>query len=194
MNTAHLFTPSGEVYTQDKLHVTPGERLNWGIVPGSGIRVFDTGLARIAIQICYDVEFPEIIRLLTLAGVEILFVPFSTDERKSYMRVRYCAHARAVENMIYVVMSGNIGNLPQVKSFLINYGQAAVLTPSDFAFPADGVLAEADPNTETVVIADLNLADLAQQRELGAVTPLIDRRADLYEIRSRAKVEVIRTH
>jgi predicted amidohydrolase len=76
-------------------------------------------------------------------------------------------------------LAAYIGNLPQVKSFLINYGQAAILTPSDFVFPLKGTLAEAEPNTETVVIADLDLADLNQQRELGLVTPLIDRRSDL---------------
>lgn len=193
-NIAHLFTPSGEIYTQDKLHITPGERAHYGIIPGDGIRIFDTGLARIAIQVCYDIEFPEVSRLLTLAGVEVLFVPFSTDERKSYMRVRHTSQARAVENMIFVVMSGNIGNLPQVKSFLINYGQAAILTPSDFNFPLNGTLAEAEPNSETIVIADLNLADLAQQRELGSVTPLIDRRNDLYELHSKTKIEIIRIH
>ncbi|MBN1951935.1 MAG: GNAT family N-acetyltransferase [Bacteroidales bacterium] len=193
INSSHLFTPSGQVYTQDKLHITPGEKLHWGIEPGNGIRIFDTGLARIAIQVCYDIEFPEISRLLTLAGVEIIFVPFSTDERKSYMRVRHTAQARAVENMIFVVMSGNTGNLPQVKSFLINYGQAAILTPSDIGFPLNGVMAEAEPNSETVIIADLNLADLAQQRELGSVTPLIDRRTDLYEVRAKEKIEIIRT-
>jgi predicted amidohydrolase len=193
-NVAHLFTPSGEIYTQDKLHITPGERLHWGIQPGNGIRIFDTGLARIAIQVCYDIEFPEISRLLTLAGVEIIFIPFSTDERKAYMRVRHSAQARAVENMIFVAMSGSIGNLPQVKSFLINYGQAAILTPSDFGFPLNGVLAEAESNSETVVIADLNLADLAQQRELGSVTPLKDRRMDLYELKAKTKIEVIRTN
>jgi predicted amidohydrolase/GNAT superfamily N-acetyltransferase len=192
-NTAHLFTPSGGIFTQDKLHITPGERETWGVTPGEAIRIFDTGLARIAIQVCYDIEFPEITRLLTLSGVEVVFVPFSTDERKSYIRVRYCAQARAVENMIFVVLSGNIGNLPQVKSFLINYGQAVILTPSDFAFPLNATLAEAEPNTETVVISDLNLADLSQQREMGSVTPLKDRRNDLYEIKPKARIEIIRT-
>ena len=76
---------------------------------------------------------------------------------------------------------------------MINYGQAAILTPSDFVFPLNGTLAEAEPNTETVVISDLNLEDLKQQRELGSVTPLLDRRVDLYEIRSKVKIEVIRT-
>ena len=192
-NSAHLFTPTGEVYIQDKIHITPGERLHWGIQPGHGLKVFDTGLARIAIQVCYDIEFPEASRLLTLAGAEVVFVPFSTDERKSYTRVRYCSQARAVENMIYVVITGNVGNLPQVRSFLINYGQAAVLTPSDFAFPLHSIQAEAEPNTEMVVIADLDLGSLSLQREIGSVTQLRDRRSDHYEIRPLIEIERIRT-
>jgi predicted amidohydrolase/GNAT superfamily N-acetyltransferase len=192
-NVAHLFTPSGNVYTQDKLHVTPGERAHFGITPGEGVRIFDTGLARIAIQVCYDIEFPEIPRLLTLAGAEVIFVPFSTDELKSYLRVRYCAQARSVENWIYTVIAGNIGNLPQVKSFLINYGQAAIFTPSDVAFPPRATAAEADPNAETVVIYDLDLNLLAIQRELGSVRPLRDRRPDLYNLSLKTKVERIRT-
>jgi len=192
-NVAHLFTPTGRVYTQDKLHVTPGERQHFGIQPGSGVRVFDTGLARIAIQICYDIEFPEIPRLLTLAGAEVLFVPFSTDELKSYLRVKYCAQARSVENWIYTVIAGNIGNLPQVRSFLINYGQAAIFTPSDVAFPPRATAAEADPNSETVVIYDLDLNALAIQRELGSVRPLRDRRPDLYELRMKEEIQHVRT-
>ena len=136
-NVAHLFTPAGNVYTQEKLHITPTERDAYGIVPGDGLQVFDTAFGRIAIVICYDIEFPELTRLLTLSGVEIVLVPFSTDERKGYLRVRYSAQARAVENMVYVAISGNVGNLPQVDNFLLNYAQAAVLTPSDFPFPTD---------------------------------------------------------
>jgi len=192
VNAAHLFTPGGNVYTQEKLHITPGERKYWGIQPGKSLKIFDTGLARIAIQVCYDIEFPEPARLLTLAGMEVLFVPFSTDERKSYMRVRYTAQARAVENMIYVVLSGNVGNLPQVRSFLINFGQAAVLTPSDVAFPLNAIQAEAESNIETVVITDLSLSDLTMQRELGSVTHLRDRRPDLYDITAKIPVEIHR--
>jgi predicted amidohydrolase len=108
------------------------------------------------------------------------------------MRVRYSAQARAVENMIYVVLAGNVGNLPQVRSFLINYGRAAVLTPSDFAFPMNAIQAEAESDTETVVITDLNLDDLAMQRELGSVTHLRDRRPDLYEITPKLPIEIVR--
>lgn len=190
-NRAHLFTPAGNVYTQDKLHVTPGERRQWNITPGKSIRVFDTGIARIAIPVCYDIEFPELSRLLAMSGAEIFFVPFSTDELNSYYRVRYCAQARATENSVYVVLSGNIGNLYGVKSFLLNYGQAVICTPCDVTFPKKGIAAEADPNSETVVIYDLDLSALSLQRALGSVLPLQDRRTDLYQCTAKVPVEVI---
>lgn len=190
-NVAHFFTPSGNVYHQDKLHITPDEKKYWNIQQGETIRIFDTPFCRLAILVCYDIEFPELSRLLTLNGVEVIFVPFSTDERKAYNRVRYCALARAVENYIYVVISANVGNLPSVKSYLINYGQSAILTPSDFAFPVDCIEGEADPNTETVVIAELDINNLHMQREIGSVRPLYDRREDLYELKARQSIEII---
>lgn len=191
-NVAHLFTPSGEVHTQDKLHVTPNEREEYGIAPGEGISVFETSHARIAMVVCYDVEFPELSRLLTLAGAELLFVPFSTDERRAYLRVRYTAQARAVENCVYTILSGNVGNLPQVDNFLINYGQAAICTPSDFPFPTDAIAGTADLNSETVVISDLDLVVLEEAREMGSVRPLRDRRSDLYGLTASEPVRVVR--
>ncbi|MEI2419966.1 nitrilase-related carbon-nitrogen hydrolase, partial [Arthrospira platensis SPKY2] len=137
--------------------------------------VFETPFGRIAIQVCYDIEFPEISRMLTLAGVEVIFVPFSTDERRAYQRVRYTARARAVENSIYTVLSGNVGNLPN-RSYLLNYGQAAIFTPSDFEFPVNAIAGEAEPNIETVVISDLDLSSLTVNRSQGNTRPLYDRR------------------
>lgn len=192
-NVSYLFTPSGKIFEQDKLHITPSERKSFGILPGDGINIFETSFGKIAIQICYDVEFPEVTRLLTLAGVEILFVPFSTDERKAYNRVRRSAFARAIENYIYVVIAGNVGNLP-VKSYPINYGQAAIITPSDIAFPTNSLEGEADPNTETVVIADLDLVTLQSQREVGSVRPLFDRRDDIYELKAKTPIRRIKAY
>lgn len=189
-NVAHLFTPSGGIYEQDKLHITPVERELWGIHPGTGLRVFDTPLCRLAILVCYDVEFPELPRLQALAGAQILFVPFSTDEKQAYMRVRHTAQARAVENSLYVVLAGNVGNLPQ-RSYMLNYARSAVLTPSDFGFPDSGVAGQADPNVETVVTADLDLSTLAQHRDMGSVRVLHDRRPDLYDLRALTEVEVV---
>jgi predicted amidohydrolase/GNAT superfamily N-acetyltransferase len=190
-NVAHLFSPAGNVYTQEKMHITSVEKHFYNIIPGDKLSVFDTPLGRIGILVCYDIEFPELSRLLIRHGIEVLFVPFATDERKSYHRVRYCAAARAIENVVYVVLAGCVGNLPQVRSFLVNYGQAAVLTPCDISFPKDGILAEAEPNFETVVIAELDLNDLETQRDLGSVKPLQDRRDDIYEVKSHMPVEVV---
>ena len=191
-NTAYLFTSSGFVHTQDKLHITPNERNESNIEPGVGIKVFNTPLARIAIQICYDIEFPETSRLLALAGVEVIFVPIYTDEKKAYWRVRHCAQARAVENFVYVVIAGNVGNMRTPIGSFLNYSQAAILTPSDFPFPEKGIQGEADPNVESVVVSELALSALAQQRHIATVRPLHDRRPDLYHLQSMVDIEKIR--
>lgn len=187
-NRCHLFSPSGGVYEQDKLHLTPIERELWGFSSGNKLRVFDTAMARVSTLVCYDIEFPELPRVMTMAGATILFVPFSTDEKQAYWRVRHSAQARAVENSIYVVLAGNAGNLP-MSSYLLNYARSAILTPCDFSFPQGGVAAEADPNVETVVTADLDLAALEQHRDEGSVRQLHDRRADLYETRTKVPIE-----
>lgn len=181
-NTAHLLSPSGAVYEQDKIHVTPAETELWGISVGqSGLKVFDGPFGRFAIQVCYDIEFPETSRMLALAGAEVIYCPFSTDDEQGYYRVRYSAHARAVENTIYVALAGNAGNLPAA-SYLINYARSCIVTPSDYGFPPRGIAAEADAHEETVAIADLDFSLLAQTRSHGSVRPMQHRRPDLYEI------------
>jgi predicted amidohydrolase/GNAT superfamily N-acetyltransferase len=180
-NIAYVCLPDGSLVEQPKLHVTPNERKWWGISGGNRVAVIDTPAARIGVSICYDVEFPELARYQADAGVEILFVPFCTDNRQGYLRVRYCAHARAIENQIYVCLAGNVGNLPDVTNMDIQYGQAAVLTPSDFPFARDGIAAEADSNEETVLVCDLDLDDLHESRSGGTVTPRLDRRPDIFK-------------
>ncbi|MBD5782255.1 bifunctional GNAT family N-acetyltransferase/carbon-nitrogen hydrolase family protein [Pelagicoccus sp. NFK12] len=191
-NVGFLFGPDGQVDFQEKLHITPTDANEWGMTPGDCLKIFDTSMARVAIQLSYDVEFPEASRLLALAGAEVIFVPYSTDEKKAYNRVRFCAQARATENYVYVVMAGNVGNLPTYENYLINYGQAAVFTPSDFAFPVDAIAGEADPNAETVVICDLDLNTLAMQRDVGTVRPLGARREDLYRLRPQKRIKRVR--
>lgn len=182
LNVAFTCLPSGHVVAQPKLHITPTERSAWGISGGYSLRPIDAPKTRIGVLICYDVEFPEAARYLADLGAEILFVPFCTDTRQSYLRVRYCAQARAIENQVYVALAGNVGNLPDVGHLDINYGQAAVLTPSDFAFARDGIAAEADSNEETVLICDVDLNALHSVRSSGTVTPRLDRRADLFQL------------
>ncbi len=182
-NKCLIFDPEGRHIAQPKLHITPAEKRYWGISGGHELIILPTPKAKIAVQICYDIEFPEASRHLADQGVEILFVPYCTDDRHGQLRVRYCAQARAIENQIYVATAGVIGNLPSVPAMDIHYGQAAVFTPSDFAFARDGIQAIADSNVETLLVTDIDIADLYRSRSAGSVTPRLDRRTDLFELK-----------
>lgn len=182
-NVAYLFRRDGTIDKQYKLHITPNEQRWWGITPGHDIKVFDTDSGRIAILVCYDIEYPELARIVTQKGAQIIFTPFCTDERQGYLRVRYCAQARAVENQIYCVIAGTVGNLTQVENMDIQYAQSAILTPSDFAFPRDGIMGECTPNIEMVVVGDIDLELLRRARRDGTVTLWKNRRTDLYELK-----------
>jgi len=181
-NVAMVCLRDGSTHEQEKIHPTPNEAYWWNIKGGDSIDVIQTDCGPIGVQICYDCEFPELTRRLVDEGARIIFVPFCTDSRQGYMRVRYCAAARAIENQCYVVMSGNVGNLPNVANMDIQYAQSCILTPCDFPFARDGIAAEASENVETLTISDVNLADLSWARAEGTVRNLADRRFDLYRI------------
>ncbi|SIT00413.1 Predicted amidohydrolase [Thalassolituus maritimus] len=182
-NAAYLCHRSGRVDEQLKIHITPHEKNDWVIRGGDKLDVFETDAGRVGILICYDVEFPELSRLMAEKGLQILFVPFWTDTKNSYLRVRHCAHARAIENECYVVIAGSVGNLPDVESLDVQYSQSAVLTPSDFSFPHDALLSEATPNTEMLMFSDLDMDKLRILHNEGSVRNLKDRRNDLYQVR-----------
>ncbi len=182
-NVCYVYLRDGSIHEQAKIHPTPNERHWWNITGGSDVSPIMTDCGPIGVLICYDCEFPELARHLVNQGAQILFVPFCTDERQSYLRVRYCAQARAVENQCYVVMSGNVGNLPGVENVDIQYAQSCILTPCDFAFARDGIAADTTPNVETVAFADLRMESLTIARNNGTVQNLRDRRYDLYSIR-----------
>lgn len=184
-NVGYLCRRNGTWESYEKLHITPNEIDAWGMIGGEDLRVFDTDAGKIGVLICYDVEFPELGRLLAEEGMEILFVPFLTDTQNGYTRVRHCAQARAIENECYVAIAGSIGNLPRVSNMDIQYAQSAVFTPADFAFPSNGVKAETTPNTEMTLIVDVDLDDLKELHSFGAVRTLKDRRTDLYQIQWR---------
>ncbi|MFC3680315.1 carbon-nitrogen hydrolase family protein [Bacterioplanoides pacificum] len=179
-NVSYLCHRSGQIDEQKKIHITPHEKNDWVIQGGDKISVFETDAGKVGILICYDVEFPELGRLMAKQGLEILFVPFWTDTKNSYLRVRHCAQARAIENECYVVLAGSVGNLPQVESLDVQYGQSAMLSPSDFAFPHDAILSEATPNTEMLLFSDLDLDKLRLLHTEGTVRNLKDRREDVY--------------
>ncbi len=147
------------------------------------VEVFDTDCGKIAIAICYDVEFPELARVAKDKGARILFVPYNTDLRSGHIRVRTCAAARCIENHMYAVLSGACGNLPFVDGADIHFAQSCILTPSDVPFDRDGIATETTPNVEAMLVHDLDLDLLRRTERSGTVRTWADRRGDLYELR-----------
>ena len=191
-NVGYLCKRDGSVDKYEKLHVTPDEVKVWGMQKGHQLKVFDTDCGKIGVLICYDVEFPELSRLLADEGMDILFVPFLTDTQNGYSRVRNCAQARAIENECYVAIAGSVGNLPKVHNMDIQYAQSMVFTPCDFAFPANGIKAEATPNTEMILIADVDIDLLRELNQFGSVRNLRDRRKDIYTLKKTVVDEVVK--
>ncbi|ADQ16486.1 Nitrilase/cyanide hydratase and apolipoprotein N-acyltransferase [Leadbetterella byssophila DSM 17132] len=186
LNVGYLCKRDGSLERFEKLHVTPDEAKIWGMKGGNILKTFDTDCGKIGVLICYDVEFPELPRMLAEDGLDILFVPFLTDTQNGYSRVRNCARARAIENECYVAIAGSVGNLPNVHNMDIQYAQSAVFTPCDFSFPTDGLKAEATPNTEMILIVDVDLDLLKELHNHGAVKNLKDRRLDLYKLNRKS--------
>lgn len=188
-NVGFLCRRDGTYEMYEKIHVTPDEVKSWGLSGGKKVQTFNTDCAKIGVLICYDVEFPELSRLMADQGMQILFVPFLTDTQNGYSRVRVCAQARAIENECFVVIAGSVGNLPRVHNMDIQYAQSGVFTPCDFAFPTDGKRAEATPNTEMILVSDVDLDLLNELHTYGSVRNLRDRRNDLYELRMKKNAQ-----
>ncbi len=185
LNISYLCRRNGTYDACFRIHPTPAEVQAWGMVGGDDIAVFDTDCGVIGILQSYDIAFPELARLNAEKGAQLLFVPFLTDTQNGYNRVRHCAQARAIENECYVAIAGCVGNLPRVNNMDIQYAQSAIFSPSDFSFPNNAVVAEATPNTEMTLVADVNLELLKELHAHGSVQTLKDRRQDLYELRRK---------
>ncbi|SDY32115.1 Predicted amidohydrolase [Evansella caseinilytica] len=179
-NVAHLFYPDGRIGEQAKLHMTPTEEKEWKLTPGDSLQVFETNKGKIALLTCYDIEFPEVVRIVRTMGADVVFCPSCTDDRHGFYRVRYSCYARTIENQLYVVTTGTVGSLTNVDFMRANFGQAAVLTPNDIPFPQHGIIAEGVINDDMLITADLDLALLEDVRKHGSVTTWRDRRFDLY--------------
>lgn len=186
-NVGYLCKRDGGIERYEKIHVTPDEARVWGLQGGNILKTFDTDCGKIGILICYDIEFPELSRILADEGMNILFVPFLTDTQNGYSRVRNCAQARAIENECYVAIAGSVGNLPKVHNMDIQYAQSVIFTPCDFAFPPNGIKAEATPNNEMTLIVDVDLELLKELNMYGSVRNLHNRRTDIYSVEKKNK-------
>jgi predicted amidohydrolase len=181
-NKAFLFFPDGRIESQIKLHLTPEEQIRWPLAAGNELNVFDTEWGKMAILTCYDIEFPELARVAALRGAELLLCPSYTDSVFGYYRVRHCCQSRAIENQVFVALSGLVGALsedrPQVDQ---GHCQAGVFTPCDLPFTENGIVQVGELNLDMTVLAEVDFRKLRENRERGAVAPFYDRRPELYE-------------
>lgn len=166
VNAARLVTPAGRSGVQEKLILTPFERA-WGIAPGAPLRVFETVFGRIGVAICYDGEFPLIVRAQAEAGAELILIPSCTECLSGYRRVRAAAQARALESQIAAVVSPTVGDALWSPVIDRNVGAAGVFVPADQALSMSGVLAEGALNSPGWVSADVDLAALRRLRNDG---------------------------
>lgn len=182
VNKAFLFFPDGRIETQNKLHLTPEEQNLWSLVEGDTLHVFETKWGLVCLLTCYDIEFPELARIAAQRGVELILCPSYTDTSYGYHRVRHCCQARAIENQLFVALSGMVGRLPLVRPQVDQgYCQAGVFSPCDIPFNDQGVIEVGEPNRDMIVFAVLDFAKLRLNRMHGVVAPFYNRRPALYE-------------
>lgn len=177
-NRSWICLPGKEPIFQDKVNMTRFEAEKWNIRGGSPeLRVFTHLGARCAVAICYDVEFPAYCAAAAESNIDILFVPSCTEDMHGYWRVRHCAHARAVENQCFVVLSSATEGDSRYPEIGAHYGKAVVLSPCDTGFPEAGLAAETKANVEEVLEARVELRALQEIRKKGTVLNLSDSRA-----------------
>lgn len=173
VNRARLFTPGGRVGIQDKMIMTPFE-VAWGIVPGDQLRVFETRLGCIGIAICYDSEFPLLVRAQAEAGCDLILIPSCTEFVSGFNRVRTAARARALENGCVTVQSPTVGEARWLPSVDVNAGAAGIFAPSEKGLSDTGVIAEGRVDEPGFVTASVDLARLAHIRASGEMRNSLD--------------------
>jgi predicted amidohydrolase len=168
-NRAYLFMPDGSFDYQDKLMMTRFENEKWFIKSGNDLKCFDTEYGKIAINICYDSEFPLLARKQVEMGANLILVPSCTDTLAGFNRVKIGCQARALENQCYVVQSCLVGNAEWSEAVDINVGAAAIYTPVDRGFPDNGVLVAGKLNAVQWVMGEVSLSACAVVRDQGQV-------------------------
>ncbi len=171
-NAAVLVGPNGLIGTYRKTHL-PYLGVDRFAVPGDGLRVFDTPLGRIGLEICYDLRFPEATRTLALQGADIVAHPtaFPVEAR---IQTELITVARAAENRIYLLTANRVGK--ERRGEFCGWSQ--------IVDPYGKRLAEAGATEEALLLADV---DVALARDKDFVIPgeyelylFGDRRPELY--------------
>lgn len=169
INRAPLIAPDGRLAFQDKRQMTRFEAERWGVSAGAPPHVFETPWGLVGIAICYDAEFPKLVRAQVEAGAWLILVPTCTDTLHGFHRVRIGTAARAMENQCFVALAPTVGGFAASVALDENHGAASVFGPVDRGFAEDGVVAARMLDAPGLLFTDLDAARLEAVRADGAV-------------------------
>ena len=170
-NTSLLLGPDGEIIERyRKIHlfdvVTPsGQKIQESkvVIPGREVKVAYTKETKIGLSVCYDLRFPELYRIASAKGAEVLTVPAAFTAQTGKEHWLMLLRARAVENLCFVIAPNQWGRHFDNRR---SYGRTAIIDPW-------GVVLGICSDQEGVVLADLNLASL---RAIRTGFPCLDHR------------------
>jgi predicted amidohydrolase len=176
-NTSVVISPSGNVVAAyRKVHLfdvnVPGgvEHLeSRNIAPGDRLVVAEVEGFTLGLSVCFDVRFPELYRSLCLAGATVLAVPSSFAVATGRVHWATLLRARAIENEAYVIAAAQAGTTSEGVS---SFGHSMIIDPWG------EVLAESTIDDEDVLVATIDLDEVARRRSQIAVFEL--RRPDVY--------------
>ena len=154
-NTSVLIDPTGNVVgTYRKVHLFGYESAEATLLsPGRAVPVFQTAIGRIGISTCYDLRFPELYRLLSSKGAEIIVVP-SAWPRARLDHWRVLTQARAIENQVYLVACNSVGE----QASQVLGGASVIIDPWGQRIAESG-------EEEDVTRGNLDLVKLSEIRE-----------------------------
>jgi len=162
-NRAYIFSPRGTFEFQDKIQLIPMEIEDFN--SGTEIKTFETDFGMIGIAICYDSEFPIIVRKQVENGALLILVPSCTVTEEGYYRVQVASRARAMENQCYTLQSSLVGNAPW--HMMSSVGMGGAFTPIDSGFPKDGIQKLGKWNEPGPLAVQFNFKALTEVRERG---------------------------
>lgn len=164
-----------------KLHLFGREREMFE--PGDqGLPIFEIDGVKVGVLVCYDLRFPEAMRLLALRGAELIAVPtawvigYDPNTTPQSTRIGQVEGVRVQANLnqVYVACADLAGEIDGVE-FL---GRSLISSPY-----GDPIAGPAPAEGEHVLVADIDPAEAARARDRGdGISPRHDRRTDVYSL------------
>lgn len=177
-NTAYMFNREGECISKHrKLHmfdvdIKGGQRFleSETLTPGHSIEVFDTEFCKMGLMVCYDFRFPEMSRLMMLAGARVVIVPAAFNMTTGPAHWEILFRTRAMENQLFVVGTAPARDLDFSYH---SWGHSLVVNPW-------GKVQDELDEKEGVLIVNINLAEVDKYRQ--EIPMVKNRRTDLYDL------------